>query len=180
MAGKSGNGGYIKIDRNILNWEWYDDVSTKVLFLHCILRANWKDHDFRGMKIQRGQFVTSLSNLAKETGLTIRQTRTALSHLESTGELTNLSTPNFRIITVNNYDLYQDVTKRTTNKRQTNDKRIDNQNDNNRRIYKEDTTYLKEKKEGGCAAHCPSGEDEDTFPYDEGNLTDAYYAERGI
>ena len=43
--------------------------------------------------------------------------------------------------------------------------------------YKEDTSCLKEKEEGGCAANCPSGEE---FPYDEGNLTDAYYAERGI
>lgn len=179
MAGKSGNGGYIKIDRNILNWEWYDDVSTKVLFLHCILRANWKDQDFRGMKIQRGQLVTSLSNLAKETGLTIQQTRTALKRLESTGELTNLSTRNFRIITVNNYALYQDVTKRSTSKQQTNNKPRNNQITTIEE-YKEDTTYLKEKKEGGCAAHCPSGEDEDALPYDEGNLTDAYYAERGI
>lgn len=176
MAGKSGNGGYIKIDRNILNWEWYDDVSTKVLFLHCILRASWKENEWHGRKIQRGQFVTSLSSLAKETGLTIRQTRTALSRLESTGELTNLSTPNFRIITVNNYALYQEVTKRTTNKRQTNGKQADNQTTTVEE-YKEDTTYLKEKKEGGCAANCPSGEE---FPYDEGNLTDAYYAERGI
>ena len=54
MAGKSGNGGYIKIDRNILNWEWYDDVSTKVLFLHCILRASWKENEWHGRKIQRG------------------------------------------------------------------------------------------------------------------------------
>ena len=179
MAGKSGNGGYIKIDRNILNWEWYDDVSTKVLFLHCILRASWKENEWHGRKIQRGQFVTSLSSLAKETGLTIQQTRTALSRLESTGELTNLSTPNFRIITVNNYALYQEITKRSTSKQQTNNKQINNRSTTVEE-YKEDTTYLKEKKEGGCAAHCPSGEDEDALPYDEGNLTDAYYAERGI
>ena len=56
--------------------------------------------------------------------------------------------------------------------RQTNDKRPTTNEE-----YKEDTTCLKEKEEGGCAANCPSGKE---FPYDEGNLTDAYYAERGI
>ena len=102
-------------------WEWYRDVPTKVLFIHCIFRANWKIGCVNGTKIKRGQFVTSLAKLSEETGLTIRQTRTALEHLEMTGELTNETSAKGRIITVNNYSLYQDAPKRTTNKRQTTD-----------------------------------------------------------
>lgn len=170
------NNGFVKLDRKMTDWEWYRDVPTKVLFIHCIFRANWRTLQSKGTKIKRGQFVTSLAKLSEETGLTIRQTRTALEHLEMTGELTNETSAKGRIITVNNYSLYQDAPKRTTNKRQTSSGKNDKRPTTNEE-YKEDTTCLKEKEEGGCAANFPSGEE---FPYDEGNLTDAYYAERGI
>lgn len=79
------NNGFVKFDRKMTEWEWYRDVPTKVLFVHCIFRANWRISQSKGTKIKRGQFVTSLAKLSEETGLTIRQTRTALEHLEMTG-----------------------------------------------------------------------------------------------
>lgn len=79
------NNGFVKFDRKMTEWEWYRDVPTKVLFIHCIFRANWKIGCVNGTKIKRGQFVTSLAKLAEETGLTIQQTRTALKHLEANG-----------------------------------------------------------------------------------------------
>lgn len=170
------NNGFVKFDRKMTDWEWYRDVPTKALFIHCIFCANWRNAQSKGTKINRGQFVTSLAKLSEETGLTIQQTRTALEHLKLTNELTVETSPKGRIITVNNYSLYQDVTKRATSKQQTGNKRANKRLTTNEE-YKEDTTCLKEKEEGGCAANCPSGEE---FPYDEGNLTDAYYAERGI
>ena len=98
---------FIKIYRKMLNWEWYTDVNTKVLFLHCLLRANWKPGRWRGYKYDRGQFITSLPKLAKETGLTIKQVRTALKHLKATGEVADKTYSKFRIITVVCYDEYQ-------------------------------------------------------------------------
>lgn len=156
MAEKQDNG-FVKISRNILEWEWYQDVVTRNIFLHCILKANWKEKTWKGQKIKRGQFVTSLASLAKETGFTIRQTRTALEHLQMTGEVTSLSTPQYRIITVNNYDKYQSATKQPTSKRQTSDKQTDKR-PTTIKERKKNTTYSKEeKKEGGAAATPPSG-----------------------
>ena len=37
---------FIKIDRNIMDWRWYQDPNTFRLFVHLILRANIRDHDF--------------------------------------------------------------------------------------------------------------------------------------
>lgn len=107
---------YIKLFRKMLNWEWYTDVNTKVLFLHCLLKANWKDGSWHGHAYKRGQFITSLKSLAKETGLTIQQVRTALDHLKSTGELTSTEYPKFRVITVVSYDLFQSTNKQINNK----------------------------------------------------------------
>lgn len=64
-----------------------------------------------GETIPRGSFVTSLDSLAKELGLSVQEIRTALKRLISTGELTSKSTNKYRIITVVNYEMYQQVNK---------------------------------------------------------------------
>ena len=90
---------FIKIYRKMLSWEWYTDVNTKTLFLHCLLKANWKDGSWHGYTYKRGQFITSLTTLARETGLTVKQVRTALKHLERTGEVASWHDSKIRIIT---------------------------------------------------------------------------------
>lgn len=102
---------FIKIYRKMLKWEWYTDVNTKTLFLHCLLKANWKDGSWHGYKYKRGQFITSLASLSRETGLTIKQVRTALKHLERTGEVASWHDSKIRIITVNSYDAFQSMGK---------------------------------------------------------------------
>ena len=99
--------GFVIVDKKIMEWEWYKDVYTYKLFTHALWKANWKGGNFKGVEVPRGSFVTSLSKLAEESGLTIQQTRTALKHLNLTGELTDKSYSKFRIVTVNNYDMYQ-------------------------------------------------------------------------
>lgn len=98
---------YVKISRKILEWEWYKDINTKVLFLHILLKANWKPGRFQGTEVPRGSFVTSQQNLALETGLTLKNVRTALKHLENTGEVAVNRHPKFSVITIKNYDKYQ-------------------------------------------------------------------------
>ena len=104
---------FVKMYRKLLKWEWYTDVNTKVLFLHCLLKANWKDGSWHGYKYKRGQFITSLNALSRETGLTVKQVRTALNHLIRTGEVASKNYPKFRVITVISYDEYQQTGKQT-------------------------------------------------------------------
>lgn len=117
---------YVKLFRKLLNWEWYTDVNTKVLFLHCLLKANWKDGSWHGYKYKRGQFITSLPSLSRETGLTIRQVRTALNHLKATGEVTDWHDNKIRIITVVSFDKFQSRDRQNgrqaTGKRQASDR----------------------------------------------------------
>lgn len=98
---------YVKISRKILEWEWYTDVNTKVLFFHILLKANWKNGRFQGLDIPRGSFVTSYQSLADETGLTVMNVRTAIKHLKLTQEITVNQHSKFSVITVKNYDTYQ-------------------------------------------------------------------------
>lgn len=127
---------WIKIDRKILNWEWYQDATTFKLFIHILIKANWKDAKFKGIEVKRGQFVTSLNKLAEEAGLSFQQVRTALDKLIATHSITKTSYENFTVITVENYDIYQENSKGVTNYQQSS-------NNNRRRIRNK---YIYNKK----------------------------------
>lgn len=128
--------GWISLYRKFLEWEWYDYPTVKIIFLHCLLSANHKTKKWRDISIKRGQFVTSYEKLATLNGLTIQQVRTALEKLASTQEITYQSTRQYSIITVKNYNLYQDNNKQITT----------NNNDNKRDINKLISLSLEERE----------------------------------
>ena len=116
--------GWIKLHRKMLDWEWYKDNNTKILFLHLLLTANHKDKNWQGQTILRGQKLTSLEHLSKETGLSVQQTRTALNKLKLTNEITIKTTNKNTLITIEKYDDYQ-CTEFENDKQ--NDTRLDKQ-----------------------------------------------------
>ena len=101
--------GFVKLHRSLLKWEWYDDLNTFKLFMHLLLTVNYYDRQWRGKTVKRGSRITSYAILAKETKLSIKSVRTAIKHLISTGEVAKVSNSEYTIITVNNYDKYQDA-----------------------------------------------------------------------
>ena len=100
--------GFVKIDRKITSWRWYQDNNTFRVFFHLIITANYEDREFETLTIKRGQKVTSYTSLADETGLSVQNVRTAINHLKSTGEITVNSHAKFSIITIKNYNQYQE------------------------------------------------------------------------
>lgn len=128
MADTGGNGGYIRLHRQILKWEWWSNPNTFRMFIYLLLKANYCDLKFEGKTIHRGQLVTSIPKLAQETTLTPRQVRVTLDHLKLTGEVTDTYTSKYRIITVVNYDKYQTDDSQngsqTTGERQANDRQM--------------------------------------------------------
>lgn len=99
--------GYIKLFRSIKTWEWYSDIPCRLLFFHCLLSANYEEGIFRGKVINPGQFVTSYQNLARETLLTVRQIRYALNKLKLSGELSHVWQGSYSVITINNWNRFQ-------------------------------------------------------------------------
>lgn len=100
--------GFIALQRSILEWEWYNDIPTKTLFIHILLKANFKDKNWQGHLVKRGELITGRKQLSQETGLSEQQTKTALKKLQSTNEITIKATNRFSIVTLVNYGLYQD------------------------------------------------------------------------
>lgn len=99
--------GHIKLHRALTEWGWYKDLPTCKLWLHVLLRANYKACEWQGIEIPRGAFATSYAALSAESGLTVKQVRTALGKLKKTGEITVETNRHYTIVTVAKYDEYQ-------------------------------------------------------------------------
>lgn len=128
--------GWILLHKSLFDWEWWDDHNTTRVFITCLLMANWKDKQWKGVTIKRGSFVTSLQSLSKKTGVSIMSIRTSLSRLKSTHELTSKTSNKYTVISINKYDEYQPANTQT-NKQLTNKQQTTNNNiKNNKRIIK--------------------------------------------
>lgn len=148
---------YIRIDRNIVHWRWWFDHNTLVVFLLLLIEANIKDNGFSGQIIKRGQVVTSLPSLCKSTGLTIQQVRTAIRHLKSTGEITGKSYSRYQVITIVNYDKYQDLTGKKPYNQQAANRQLTGKQQH---YEKGEKGEKKEKNKGRSAPGSPSGKND--------------------
>lgn len=140
------NGNYIKVSRSLLDWCWYHDVNTCRLFIHMLLRVNWKRGYFGEEVIERGSFVSSISKLSAETGLSEREVRTALEHLKKAGEVTCNRHAKYSVYTVVNYCKYQSSDRQNdTENDMESDTRSDTSVDN---LSTGNRQAIEEKKEG--------------------------------
>ena len=99
--------GFIKVHRKLLRWGWYTDYVVKDLFIHLLLLASFKETQWMGRRIRKGQVVSSYSHLSADLGFSVQQIRTAMNKLKSTGEITTQSTSKFTIITIEKWAEYQ-------------------------------------------------------------------------
>ena len=142
MAGR-----FIKLYEQITKWGWYQNGNTFRLFIHLLLKANYEDSVFEGIPVKRGQVVTSVNRLSKELKLSVREIRTALTHLISTNEVTTLSFNRFTVITVVKYNDFQQATRLPTNDRQTTD---NNRRKKRKRRKRRTKREYREKVEYAC------------------------------
>ena len=100
--------GFIKLSRRLLEWEWIDDPSVLVVWIHCLLAANWKDYRYHGEVIPRGSFLTSSRSFAERCNLSERTVRRCFEKLEKSGEIDRQVTHRGTLVKVRNYAAFQD------------------------------------------------------------------------
>lgn len=128
-------GGYIKIHRKLLDWQWHDIPEMVTVWMHLLLDASYEKSEWRGVVRERGQLTIGLRAYSKRCGMSIQSLRTCLQRLISTHEITSESTNQYTLITITQYDSYQTNEKESTNgitiettiEQQTNNKRITNE-----------------------------------------------------
>ena len=106
--------GWVSIHRSITDhWLWKDQPFSKgQAWVHLIMLANHQDNKFliksTLVECNRGQLARSLSGLAKEFGWTVKKVRGLLSILESNGMITIKKGTVTSIITICNYEEFQE------------------------------------------------------------------------
>ena len=120
--------GFVKIFRNLKDWEWYDDHNATRLLVHLLLSVNYEDKKWKGINIPKGSMVLSWDTLSREIGLTPMQCRTAMSKLESSGEVTRNVTNKYQLVSLVKWEKFQIiegcVTDKPSDKQQTNNRQI--------------------------------------------------------
>lgn len=162
--------GWIKLHRKIQNSKMYIALTSKQrdVLIQILLLANHEENDWEwGAELyscKPGQFITSLESLCQKCAkdVKLQSVRTALLKLEKWHFLTNISTKNGRLITVLNWETYQQeqdninngINKEPTksqqraNKELTTNKNIKNiKNVKNEEEYNKKENILKEKFE---------------------------------
>lgn len=99
--------GWIKIHRKFEKWEWRDKPEMVSLFLHMLTQANYEPSKWHGITILRGQCIYGRLKWAETLGISEQRLRTCLERLKSTSEVTIESTSQFSVITIVNYEEYQ-------------------------------------------------------------------------
>lgn len=107
---------YIKLFRKMLTWEWYKDTNTTRVFLHILLKANYKPSKYKGHDVGAGECVFGRQKWAEELGMSEQSIRTAINHLKSTNEITIRATNKFSIIKVEKWAFWQIEEGGATNK----------------------------------------------------------------
>lgn len=125
--------GWVKIYRELQEWEWYTKPEMVHLYIHLLLSANHTTVKWQGSTIKRGQLVTSVAQLAKNTGLSVQSVRTCLNRLKSTNEIAIETTKMYTLITICNYGRYignesnsNKASNKASNKQPTNQKQTKN------------------------------------------------------
>lgn len=122
------NIGWIKLHRQFKDWEWYNKSEMVHLFIHCLIKSNFKDGNFQGIEVEKGSFITSLKHLSDETNISIQTIRTCLKKLQLTKEINVKSTNKLTKITICKYESYQfesdEANKQLTNNQQTTNKQL--------------------------------------------------------
>ena len=121
---------WVKIFRELLQWEWFDKAEMVQLFMYLLLKANSEDRQWQGMLVKRGQLVTSNANMRRDLKLSEQRIRTCIKRLISTGEITYEATNRNVVITICNYGKYQGnkvPTNEPSNEKSTNEQRTNNE-----------------------------------------------------
>lgn len=128
--------GWISLHRKLLEHPLFQDPPAFMLWVQLLLRANHKDNKVmignQFVDVNRGQLITGRKALAKYTGLSESKIERLLKLFESEQQIKQQTFTKFRLISITNYNQYQDGEQQLNNKRTTTEQQPNtNNNDNN-------------------------------------------------
>lgn len=110
--------GWIKLHRKLLDKGYYKNSQYVHLWVHLLLLANHKEHEFmhdgKIFLIKEGQLLTGRKQLVNATGIPATTIERILNMLESEHQIGQQKTSKYRIITILNWKDHQERTPERT------------------------------------------------------------------
>lgn len=105
--------GFFKVHRKIFESDLWPNKNASRLFLYLLGHAAWEplktDARYQSVALQPGDVLTGLHRLAADCALTVREVRNAIVCLKRASRITVRATNRFSVISIVNWDLYQNV-----------------------------------------------------------------------
>lgn len=144
--------GWIKFHRKIYKNPWSNDPEWLAVWVYLLAHVAWEPTDviFEGKRItiQAGQITTGRKVISQQTGVSESKVQRVLDCLESEQQIEQQTTPRCRLITIKNWNQYQQseqqIEQQMNNKRTTNEQQM-----NTNKEFQEDKEIKEGKKGGG-------------------------------
>lgn len=136
-------GGWVKLHRKLLEWEWYGDAHMVHLLVHLLLTASHERKEYKDLTIKRGQLATTTKELSEALGTSRASIWRRLKRLEMERFVELEVKHKMTIITICKYDSYQENKKKSGTRGETKVKQSHNNRNNKKgRRSNEDNTSL--------------------------------------
>jgi len=149
--------GWIKLHRQLMEWEWYQDSNMVHLYLHMLMKANREPRKWKGVMVEAGQFIAGRETLSFDTGISVQTIRTCIARLQESGLLTSKPTNKYTLFTLVKWGSVvngDDITNQQTNQQSTNNQPTTNQQlTTNKNIEKD----KKDKNKKNTTPQTPQG-----------------------
>jgi len=127
--------GWVCVHRQLLDNPIFKNDKIFRVFMFCLLRAQHTAGDQlvgdSVVYLDAGQLATGRISISDKTGLSQQSVRTAISKLEKLGILTIKPTTKYSVITMTNWDKYQQTNQQATNKQPTSNQQVTTSNNDN-------------------------------------------------
>jgi hypothetical protein len=115
------SGAWLKLYRRSIESQVFSDPHLWHLFCWCLMRANWKDGFFQGVKIPPGSFATGRDAAAESLGVSASALYRRLKKLEELKVIQLKANNRFTVISVVKWSFFQNCEQQENNQRTTGD-----------------------------------------------------------
>jgi DNA-binding transcriptional regulator YhcF (GntR family) len=143
--------GWITLHRKLLKNPICQKPSYLSVWIHLLLMANYEETSFiwnnKKQILRKGQLLTGLKVLSKETGIAQTTVYRILNYLENEKQIKQEKTTKYTVITILNWDKYQDKNQEMENRWKTNGKQTETYNNVYNNINKQEEKISSKEKE---------------------------------
>ena len=133
--------GFIQVHRKLQESSFYKDSEAVHLWIHLLFKARFSEGKYwvkdEEIMLEKGQFVTGRKALSAETGINESKIQRLLKRFQRCHMIEQQTNSVSRLVSIVNYELYQEGKQQANNKRTTSEQQVNNPRTLNNKDNKE-------------------------------------------